>query len=184
MCMSVTSYYLVCGHAHYQQAACSKAACYLANISSEYCNQSRSSTSLVDGSCEECAFLRGLENLRFNDADDPLIWMNQIYRASVHEEPEPYDQAVNDSVNLVVDADMRSKTILKRFARNCWGAAFDQRKHDRKKGVACQTPSDIFYNEKTPRVGGGTPPRRRASHGRFGTKTVDGVTRGVVIEEE
>lgn len=187
MCMTVTSYYLVCGHAHHQSISCAKAARFEANIgtTTDYCTSSRSYTSLVASTCEVCTFLHGLEDLRFNnDPDEPLIWMNNIYRASVHgEEPQPYDRAIDDSMELVVAADMRGKRVLRRSARICEGAALDGRRFIREKKVACRTPWDIFYNEREARVGAGTPPRGQAQSGRFGARFVDGIVKRLAMEE-
>ena len=183
MCVTVTSYYLVCGHARYRPVDCFKAAQYAIDLSTEYCtSRIRCYTELIKGTCEECTFLLGQENLRFRTEDDPLIWMNQIYRAANDEEPGEYDQAVNDTVDLIISADQRKKTILKRTAKTMWWAWSDQRRFNKKQRVACPTPYDIF-SSKQPQTGNGTP-GAKVKHGHFGRKLVNGVMRVVAIDDE
>lgn len=183
MCVTLISYYLICGHAQYHSAACPMAIRYEANLSTSWCNRSRSYTSLVEALCEDCALLRGSEVLRFNNDDDPMIWMNSVYLASLHREPKPYDQAIDDSVNIVISADKKKRTIVKRTARTHWGGIFDQRKYNTSKRVACPTPMDIFCQDKEPRTGSGTP-SGKVRHGHFGAKLINGVTRMLAIDDE
>lgn len=182
--MSVTSYYLACGHAQYEPSNCYQAALLVTNLSDQHCKTTRSYTSLVDSTCDACTFLRGLETLRFHNDNEPLIWMNHVYRASVAGEPEPRDQAIDDSLQLAIAADKRHKNYLQRTSKTGKYVSIDERKHNKNKMVACPVPSGIFYQDKKPCVGRGTE-CRRAVRGQFESKFINGVWRlqGVIEGE-
>lgn len=162
MCKSVTTYYMDCGHGHYRPVACTKASLYEANLSTNSCVSNRSYTSLSSAACETCTLLCDREKLSFQNTDDPLIWMNQVYQASVAVvKPEPRDSAVDDNLDMALAADQRQKVYHKRGGLE---NGRDSRIYDTTRAVACQVPCDIFHREKKPRAGRGTH-GRQASRG-------------------
>lgn len=159
MCMFVTNYYLACGHAESRFVSCAGGVLYAANLSDKYCTSSRSSTNYSNGNCEACTLHHGLETLCLSDTVDPLIWMNNVYQASIAADKlEPRDQAIEDNLDMAVGADERRKVPRKRGLedkRYC-------RTYNRTKPVACQVPFDIFKQEKKPCTGRGTDGRQAA----------------------
>jgi hypothetical protein len=127
--------------------------------------------------CDECAILRGQEILHLQDENDPLIWMNQVYQASIHDDPRPYDSAVQECLDLAVATANRPKTVHRHIGQKL----FDDRTHNKAKLVACQTPQDIFDQDSPPRVGEGTH-GRKAARGRFVLEAFAGVMRRMVSE--
>ncbi|KPI40389.1 uncharacterized protein AB675_7707 [Cyphellophora attinorum] len=114
MCVTSEEYYLHCGHAIHNHKPCLTSAKYDAQLSNNFCKRTYRSTDFKITLCDRCNVLLGHEVLPTLDPASPLVWMNNVYRASLIMKPEPRDQAVDDSWEMVVLNDARQKVEKKR----------------------------------------------------------------------
>lgn len=107
MCQTITSYWLACGHATTESPPCFTAIKYDLGISIQYCTLISTFTNLCDSECDACAAISGSEVLTVGP-DSPLLWMNNVFRASLEPERQPRIAVVDENVKHAMEREKRA----------------------------------------------------------------------------